>query len=209
MVKKSRAKISRRERDYQRHRAEILDAAVRLLLEKGYEGTTMQDIAEEAEFAVGTIYRFFKGKKELFEELILNSWHEVEMRLGASLQESDDELECLRAYNRESAVITLEYKNLAQIYYGHMIRYNRDMLAGLDGEVRHIMSGFIDRLEELFRSGIQKGIFADLDPRLLALGYDTLVGSYMTVAYGEEETVDLETWLQTIDRMFFDRVLLS
>ncbi|MBN2328955.1 MAG: helix-turn-helix transcriptional regulator [Candidatus Omnitrophica bacterium] len=186
-----------------------MDAAVRLLLEKGYEGTTMQDIAEESEFAVGTIYRFFKGKKELFEELILSIWHEVEKRLGASLRESDHELECLRAYNRESAVITLEYKNLAQIYYGHMLRYNWDMLAGLDGEVRNIMSGFIDRLEELFRSGIQKGIFVDLDPRILALGYDTIVGSYMTIAYGKEESVDLDAWVQTIDRMFFDRVLLS
>lgn len=186
-----------------------MEATVELLLEKGYEGTTMQDIADRAEFAVGTLYRFFKGKKELVEELILEGWRNVQTRLTQALESTENELECLRAYNRLSAELTLEYQALAHIYFGNLFRYNLVLVAGVEGEVRTIVEGFITHLERLFRSGIEKGIFVDLNPRILALGYDTLVGSYMTVAYGKEKPVDLETWIDTIDRMFFESVLIK
>ena len=200
-------KTSRRKREKDRHRQEILKVAVELLLEKGFEKTTMQDIADRAEFAVGTLYRFFKGKKELFEELMLENWHDVDPRLREALDSSDDELECLRAYNRVSSRLILEYKSLTRIFCGNMIRYNLDLFAGVDGEVRMIMNRLLDRLEEVFRSGIQKGIFVDLNPRILAICYDTLVGSYMTVVSDREEPIDIDTWMDTVDRMFFDAVI--
>ena len=44
---------TRRERELARHRQEILDAAVHLFAENGFHPTTMQMIAERAEFSVG------------------------------------------------------------------------------------------------------------------------------------------------------------
>ncbi len=49
------AKLSRRERERQRHRREVLEAALNLFSQKGFEQTAMAAIAEQAEFAVQLI----------------------------------------------------------------------------------------------------------------------------------------------------------
>ncbi len=49
-------KLSRKEREYNRHRREILEVALDLFSEKGLYAVTMVDVAKEAEFSVGTIY---------------------------------------------------------------------------------------------------------------------------------------------------------
>lgn len=46
----------------------ILDVALELFNEKGYDHTTMDDIAEKAGIGKGTIYEYFKSKKEFIKE---------------------------------------------------------------------------------------------------------------------------------------------
>lgn len=46
---------------------EILDAAMRLFYEKGYEATSMADIAKELHVVQGLCYRYFASKQELFQ----------------------------------------------------------------------------------------------------------------------------------------------
>src|SRR5690242_12852650 len=48
----------------------MLDSAERVMVENGYEGTTMQQIAEEAGCAAGTLYLYFKNKEELFQAMV-------------------------------------------------------------------------------------------------------------------------------------------
>lgn len=60
----------RRERERLRHRQEILDAALRVCAMRGVEGVTVEHVAREAEFAVGSIYRHFRSKDELLKELV-------------------------------------------------------------------------------------------------------------------------------------------
>ena len=54
-------KLSRREREKLRHRKEMLDAALKLFSEKGFHNVSMHEIAQKAEFAIGTLYKFFKN----------------------------------------------------------------------------------------------------------------------------------------------------
>lgn len=65
-------KLPRRERERARHRQEILDAARRLVAAQGLEGVTVEQVAREAEFAVGSIYRHFKSKEDLIEALVVD-----------------------------------------------------------------------------------------------------------------------------------------
>jgi AcrR family transcriptional regulator len=58
-------KVPRRERERLRHRQEILDAARRIAADRGIEGLTVEQVAKQAEFAVGSIYRHFASKEEL------------------------------------------------------------------------------------------------------------------------------------------------
>jgi len=48
-------------------RQEILDAAMRLFCEKGYEATSMADIAKELHVVQGLCYRYFDSKQTLFD----------------------------------------------------------------------------------------------------------------------------------------------
>ena len=64
-------KFSRREREKLRQRQEVLDVALRLFSEKGYHSVSMHEIAKEAEFAIGTLYKFFRNKEDLYKALIM------------------------------------------------------------------------------------------------------------------------------------------
>ncbi len=48
-------------------RQEIIDTAIRLFYERGYEKTSISDIAKEMGVAQGLCYRYFSSKEELFE----------------------------------------------------------------------------------------------------------------------------------------------
>jgi AcrR family transcriptional regulator len=53
-----------------RNREEILTVARRLILEKGYQGFSMDELARSALFSKRTVYVYFPGKHELFLALV-------------------------------------------------------------------------------------------------------------------------------------------
>ena len=55
-------------KDPQVRKQEILDTAMRLFYEKGYEATSMADIAKEMDVVKGLCYRYFDSKQTLFQE---------------------------------------------------------------------------------------------------------------------------------------------
>lgn len=50
-------------------RNELMDNAQKLFVEKGYEETSIQDIANQAGYSVGSVYRQWKSKQQLFMEI--------------------------------------------------------------------------------------------------------------------------------------------
>lgn len=66
--------LTRRDREREARRRAILDAALATFAEKGFEGATLDEVAERAEFGKGTLYNYFPGGKEailfaLFDEV--------------------------------------------------------------------------------------------------------------------------------------------
>jgi TetR/AcrR family transcriptional regulator len=55
----------RKEREKQQRKAEIIQAAELVFFSKGFEHSTMDDIAEKAELSKGTLYLYFKSKEDL------------------------------------------------------------------------------------------------------------------------------------------------
>jgi AcrR family transcriptional regulator len=70
----------------QRTRASLLDAARWLIREKGYEHTTLEEIAERAGMTTGAIYGNFKNREDLFIALGQTYWAPIKPRVktGAS-----------------------------------------------------------------------------------------------------------------------------
>jgi AcrR family transcriptional regulator len=73
---RSRPKGDKRERT----RAKLLEAARSLLQEKGYDGVTLEDIAERAGMTTGAIYGNFKNRDDLFIALAQTYWAPVKPR---------------------------------------------------------------------------------------------------------------------------------
>lgn len=67
-----------RGRKGERARQSILESALRLFGSKGYETTTMRDIAAEAGYSPGLTYRYFTGKEELVMMLYQNLAEELD-----------------------------------------------------------------------------------------------------------------------------------
>ncbi len=64
-------------------RARVLDAALALATEGGYDAVQMRDVASRAQVALGTIYRYFSSKDHLLAACQLETWRELELRLDA------------------------------------------------------------------------------------------------------------------------------
>jgi AcrR family transcriptional regulator len=56
----------------ERTRTEIISAAYRLFMARGYHGTSMRQVAREAGIALGGIYNHFSSKDDLFEAVLLS-----------------------------------------------------------------------------------------------------------------------------------------
>ncbi len=71
-------------------KTELKDAARQLFLQKGYEETSVQDIASLAGYSVGSVYRQWKSKQELFMDI----WDEyVSDFIRTSVKEAPDVLD--------------------------------------------------------------------------------------------------------------------
>lgn len=60
----------RRAREIARTRDDIIEAAGRAFARKGYDATTMADIAREAGYSAPSLYSYFDGKQEIFAALV-------------------------------------------------------------------------------------------------------------------------------------------
>lgn len=60
----------RRTRRRARTGAAILDAAERLFLDRGFEATTIEQLSEQADVAIGSIYGHFRGKEGVYAALL-------------------------------------------------------------------------------------------------------------------------------------------
>jgi AcrR family transcriptional regulator len=94
----------RKERDKRELRAKIIDAAAKLLVEEGYEKTTIRKVAEAIEYSPRTVYLYFKDKDSLLMEIIEDGFAET-LEKRSRLKE------------------TLDYSNPEQIF-GMQVRAN-------------------------------------------------------------------------------------
>jgi TetR/AcrR family fatty acid metabolism transcriptional regulator len=60
----------------------IRDAAMRVVARKGYDHVTVQDIADEAGIAKGTVYLYFKSREDILEKTMTFSFEEFHERIA-------------------------------------------------------------------------------------------------------------------------------
>ena len=161
-------------------RQKLYEAAVTLIAEQGFSATTVDEIAERAGVAKGTVYYNFASKSVLFEELLR---HGVGL-LTASLREAAEQTErdggskvdALDAMIRAGLGFIARYPSFTQLYVAELWRTNRAWQSTLM-VVRQQVNAAI---EDVLHAGVDNGEFSpEIDVRLTAAA---LVGMVLVAA---------------------------
>ena len=170
---------------------EILAAARRLMLNRGVEAVTVEEIAAAAGVAKGTVYLYFQSKEDLVQALIS--------------QVGENMLADIEDIVRGPGSPPEKIQRLASLILAYLMReralfpaYARDLLRGGQGapknywrRIQEMEERFVDLVTGLFADGIASGQFIQADPRLLTFllrGMVRAVGYYQ-MAEGQETAV--------------------
>ncbi len=98
--------------DKEKKRSEIARKAMEIFVSKGFQATTIQDIADAASMGKGTIYHYFRTKEEILMAVSIEIFLEMERSLGAALLRMDQPEERLTALILESLKLNPDIENL-------------------------------------------------------------------------------------------------
>jgi AcrR family transcriptional regulator len=143
-------------------RATLIEAAGKLFTEKGYEATTMDEIAAAAGFAKGTLYHYFANKADLLQVLREGFEKEVMSRVRSCVESrpADDWRGRIKAWIVAAVNAYFEMKDLHDV-----------VIYGLGMPFRHAMADAeITRyLTKLIGDGAKAGAWQVDDERWTAV----------------------------------------
>ena len=87
----------------QARREQIVTLAAKLFGEKGYDGTSLRDIAEAAGITKAALYYHFPDKERLYEDVAMTRISGLLEEVKAAVAKSDDPVEQIRLYLMASA----------------------------------------------------------------------------------------------------------
>ncbi|MFF8274808.1 TetR/AcrR family transcriptional regulator [Streptomyces lateritius] len=174
-------------------RAKLYESAVTLIAEQGFSATTVDEIAERAGVAKGTVYYNFKSKTELFEELLR---HGVGL-LTASLREAAEEtaerggsrVDALDAMIRAGLVFIDRYPAFTQLYVAELWRTNR----AWNETLLVVRQQAVAVVEGVLREGVEAGELSeeiDIPLTAAALVGMVLVAALDWQAFQRERSID-------------------
>ncbi|MDL1963025.1 MAG: TetR/AcrR family transcriptional regulator [Deltaproteobacteria bacterium] len=172
-------KPSRKERDYLRHRQEILQTALELFSQRGFHNVSMHEIATASEFAVGSLYKFFSNKEDLYRALMIDTSKVFHSSLMAALTTSGNELEKIRACVEARIKVFMENIDYVRLYLAETRGASFNIKAGLDSDIKIRYNVFLQKLANVFESGIRKKVFKKFDPYLLAVALDGISNAFL------------------------------
>ncbi len=143
----------------------MYDAALALIAEKGFAGTTVDEIAERAGVAKGTVYYHFAGKAELVEALIVEKLTPVDDKFRASVASAPDPATALETLVRGELEWIRDNRSFAKLMVTELWREERMWHRTLF-ELRHRI---VDHFRDAIAAGIDAGVFrSDIDPQFAA-----------------------------------------
>ena len=201
-----KTKLSRKEKEKIRHREEILEAALSLFSSKGFHNVSMQDIASESEFGVGTLYKFFESKEQLFVELMEAGIEKIGQLLIPILDSNKEEGKKLSEFIRAHIDIiesNIEFIKLYISQYGTISSAN-PMLK----DISNLKTTVAAKLESVIKAGIQKQRFRQhVHPEIVALSLRTTVEAFSLESSEHFDKAKVKEGLSKIESFFLNSLL--
>jgi AcrR family transcriptional regulator len=159
----------RKEREKERRRQQIMVAAKRVFVEKGFGRATMEDIANEAELSAGTIYLYFKNKDELYASMSLRMLQYLYIRIEHLHNENLNPHEKISQLSKALLDVyefdPLILKNLLHLQSSDAIK---NLSAEFLQEFKDMVRRALGKIAAIFSQGIEAGICAHHDPQTIA-----------------------------------------
>lgn len=154
-----------------RTRAKLLEAAEHVFATVGYHEASIVKITEQAGVALGTFYTHFEGKKEIFDEVVLDLSQRVRHAMSGASRGVTDRIEAERAGFRAFFRFTAEHPALYRIIRQAEFVSPESMRRHYDNIVDGYASGLAAARE--------RGDIRDVDPVVAAwalMGAGELIG---------------------------------
>ena len=206
-VSREPEKLPRRERENLRQREEILQAALRLFSDKGYNNVSMHEIAKEAEFGMGTLYKYFNNKEELYKALIKGFAEKVHHAFMQALAQEGNPLQVIREYIAARREVHDENQSIIRLYFAETRGASFNIKAGLDQDLLRLHDEGMRELASVFERGIKENIFRALDPYHMALALDGIVMAFLFRMMEDPAGFRNEDKLSSAADIFFRGVL--
>ncbi len=171
--------LKRKEREKLQRRNSILSAARDLFYRKGYQTTTMEEIAEKAELSKGTLYLYFRSKDELYISIIEEGFYELEEKLTQATKRKRNVEQKIRAIYYtfiQHCLDNPEYFRITQYFLSGYAREN--ISPQLQQRINHLSIKLLDYASQAIREGIDSGLFKkELNPfNLSVIGWRLATG---------------------------------
>lgn len=172
----------------------ILDAALDLFSQKGYEGTNLQEIADAVGIVKSALYRHFESKEELWNSLIDKMIEYYDKGFGTpdrlpDIPESSDELIDLTMHMVGFTVNDDKVIKMRKIILTEQFRDERVRSLA----TTHFNTGLETIFEKIFSKMMENGLIRQDDPEMLAFAFTTPISSLIHLCDREpdkkEETI--------------------
>lgn len=148
-------------------RNEILDAAERLLVTRGYEQMAIRDLVDELQIAKGTVYHYFDSKQALLEALIERMVDQIEQRtLSIAHDPTLSALEKLLRHFASTEQWKLAHQGLVMEYL--RIWYDDENAIVHRKLSRAGINRIVPLLSLIIKQGVEEGVFTTPYPEQTA-----------------------------------------
>ena len=149
----------------------ILQAAIKVFSEKGYNAATTREIAEEAGVSIGTMFRHFRSKEDILYELPVEIIRNILPKLLVESMETifteyigKSPEETLRAFiNSRIKILSQNYGILKVVITESF--YNEELREIV---VHEIMCPVEKLIENFIKNGMESGYFKNVNPKTAA-----------------------------------------
>ena len=146
-------------------REAIVEAAVRLFLERGFGSVSMDELAEAAGVARRKFYNQFTSKEEIFREMLKRVSGQLESGFPPGIETQGDAEEVLRLIAR---MILELHKNPEYLGFLRMVVADLRQFPWIAGEFAAVMDPLTDRLARYLAHLTAMGVMACQNPLLAA-----------------------------------------
>jgi len=200
----------RRERERRARQQEILKAAREIFAKKGYDDTTLGEIAHHAEYGKGTIYNYFTSKDELFYGIIEQIIDEiVDLARSAVSDTTGGAREKLAAYAK--AMISYSHAH-SDIFRLIMREATRMDSTEHQNRMKHIRKR-IQKTWEIITGPLEEGISSrhlrSNDARQIAALFNAMLQFYCAgrfAAPGQFDSGETDKAVNLLITVFFDGI---